>query len=64
MVELDLPIGKAEIVKVRSVRCLLAVSVHLVVDGDSIPAGRYVERRIGLVQHGGYAIQRYGLVKK
>ena len=63
-VRLTLPISETEVIQVGGVRRLLTVSVHLVVDGDPIPAGRNEERRIGLVQDSGHAIQRYRLVKK
>jgi len=58
-VKLSLPIGKSEIIQIRGIRRLLTVSVHLVVDGDAIPAGRNIERWIGLVQDGSHAIQCY-----
>lgn len=58
-VKLALPIGETEIVQVRGVRRLLAVSVQLVVDGDAVPTGGNVERWVGFVQDCGYAIQRY-----
>jgi hypothetical protein len=56
-VRLTLPISETEVIQVRGIWSLLAVSVHLKIDGDPIPAGRDEERRIGLVQDGGHAIQ-------
>jgi hypothetical protein len=53
-----LPIGKTEIIQIRGIRRLLTISVHLVIDGNTIPTGGNEKRWIGLVQNGRYAIQR------
>ena len=58
----SLPIGKAEIVEISGVRRQLGVSVHLIVHGNTVPAGGHGERRIGLIQVSSYAVQGNGLV--
>src|SRR5271168_368217 len=51
-------VGKAEVVQKRSIRRLLVVSVHLVVDCNAPPAARSRPRRILLVDVTGHTVQR------